>query len=470
MKEDITNKKQNIQEEVINTNVNAKSGQTKCPKCGATDISQSKTSGKLRCNFCRHEFSAEAIDGIVDDLKTLVGKKVGLAASDIEADKNMVTIKCSSCAAEVVIDTNESVNSRCHWCRNQLSLNEKVPNGAVPDTILPFKVEKADAKTHIEKFVKKRQFFAHPIFKKEFTTENIMGVYLPYVVIDVNGHADFSGEGEIETRRYTVKRGDSTETRYDADLYRVRRNFDICIHNLTIESNKDKLKHGSDAKTNNVINAIMPFDIENCVKWDANYLRGYTSEKRDTNITELDELAQIQMKDIARHNAGKLAAKYDRGIRWNTEKFDIKGEQWLTAYLPVWLYSYQEKKGENFVLHYVATNARTNETMGSVPVNVPKLLFYSFLVEVVGLFTTITVEFDGDFIFLASGIIFYILMYSRYRNKGARHTFEHETKVELFNAKAEDGFIKKRTGLSNSTMSGANDHIVVAKSYNKFNK
>lgn len=31
-------------------------GQIKCPKCGATDIQTNTKTGKLRCNFCRHEF------------------------------------------------------------------------------------------------------------------------------------------------------------------------------------------------------------------------------------------------------------------------------------------------------------------------------------------------------------------------------------------------------------------------------
>ena len=41
-------------------------------------------------------------------------------------------------------------------------------------------------------------------------------------------------------------------------------------------------------KTTNVINSIMPFDTENCVKYKGNYLAGYSSEKRDTDIKELD--------------------------------------------------------------------------------------------------------------------------------------------------------------------------------------
>ena len=47
----------------------------------------------------------------------------------------------------------------------------------------------------------------------------------------------------------------------------------------------------------------MPFDIENCVKYNANYLKGFTSERRDTNIDELKKIVTIQAKDITRFAA-----------------------------------------------------------------------------------------------------------------------------------------------------------------------
>lgn len=84
---------------------------------------------------------------------------IGSGAQNIVADtKDMITLKCSSCGAEVVIDTASVTQARCHWCRNTLSLNQQIPNGAVPDTVLPFSVTKADAKAAIEKFVGKRKF------------------------------------------------------------------------------------------------------------------------------------------------------------------------------------------------------------------------------------------------------------------------------------------------------------------------
>ncbi len=445
-------------------------GQTKCPKCGATEILHSAKKGKLICQFCRHEFEEEKVDSMVGNVSELEGVVIGAGAQDIIADeKDMITIKCTSCGAEVVVDTNESTHAKCHWCRNILSINEQIPNGAVPDVILPFSVQKQEAQGKIREFVNKRKFFAHPRFTKEFTTENINGVYFPYYIVDVNASAKLSGEAEIEKRRYTVRVSDDrSETRYDADVYDVEREFDIEIDNLTVESNKDKLKYKDSAKTTNIINSIMPFDIENSSKWDANYIRGYTSEKRDTDIEDLSKLVAVQSKDVARHKANEHLKQYNRGVCWKNEEMNIKGQKWISSYLPVWLYSYQQVSGAKKQLHYVAVNGRTKETMGSVPIHYSKLIATSAIVEFFGLLFSLFIDLDDmQYAALLAGPIFFAYNYFRYRNSNARHTYEKETKAILKNVKSKDQFRKQRKGLSNSRIQGENGTSVNTKEFDQ---
>ena len=446
---------------IIKTDIDAKDGQNKCPKCGATDISLNSKTGKLRCNFCRHQFEPEKLETMEKDISKLEGEVLGSGATDIIADvKDILTFKCSSCGAEVVIDTSSQASARCHWCRNTLSVNQQIPNGAIPDTVLPFKVSKADAKKEIETFVGKRKFYAHPEFRKEFTTDNIMGVYLPYMIVDANTHISLTGQGEHEVNRYTEKIGDRTITYYDADLYDVERDFDLTIEGLTIESSKDKLDTNSSNRTNNIINSIMPFDTENCVKWDANYIKGYTSEKRDTNVDDLKGIVEAQSKDIARFAANETLEDYDRGVRWDNENLKLKGQQWKAAYLPIWLYSYQEEKKDKKLLHYVAVNARTKKTMGSVPIHMPKLLLVSFFVELAGLIAMLFTYSDDNnwpWLFLLSGVLYFLIIYGKYRNSGARHNHEKDTKTNMSNLVKSDKLVRREKRLSNSRMEGANN-------------
>ena len=65
----------------------------------------------------------------------------------------------------------------------------------------------------------------------------------------------------------------------------------------------------------------MPFDTENCVEYNANYLRGYTSEKRDVNIDQIRNTVHTQANDIARIAANQTLSDYDRGVAWEDDNF-----------------------------------------------------------------------------------------------------------------------------------------------------
>lgn len=352
-------------------------GINRCPKCGSTDVQLRATAGELICLFCRHQWSEARLDETIEngDLTTLTGTTIGSGASDIDASVDVVmTMKCSGCGAEVVVNTAESMTARCHWCRHVLTVNEQIPNGAVPDAVLPFAITHEDAVGRIKAFAGKRKLFADRAFASEFKPENIVGVYMPYMVVDSNASADISGEGEIQTRKYTRGSGDNEETVYDADRYEVRRHVDFTVDDLTVESSAERANFDASANTNNIINTILPFDTENAVKWNASYLTGYTSEKRDQDVAHLVPEVEDQLLSIARSQVEPSVKQFDRGVRWEVEKLDVHGTRWVSMYLPVWLYSYyHEVKGKGMV-HYIAVNGRTGEVMGSVPVSHKRLL------------------------------------------------------------------------------------------------
>ena len=89
---------QNIEPKVIKTDEGASDGQNKCPKCGSTDVSLNINNGHLRCEFCRHEFKPEKVNGLETDISKLQGQTLGSGAQDIVQDTNdILTFKCSSC-------------------------------------------------------------------------------------------------------------------------------------------------------------------------------------------------------------------------------------------------------------------------------------------------------------------------------------------------------------------------------------
>ena len=94
--------------------------------------------------------------------------------------------------------------------------------------------------------------------------------------------------------------------------------------------------------------------------------------------------------------------------------------------------------------------------MGSVPINLSRLYLISFIIEVIGIFLGLALASGDDdngifYLLFLAGFVFFGVMKSRYRNQGARHTYEKETKNEITNIKREDTFIEHRKKLRNAT-------------------
>lgn len=355
-----------------------KDGLNRCPKCGATDIRQKPGSDLLVCLYCRNEWHGQRVEeefGLGEGIDQLRGTVIASGARDIAADAaSLMSFKCGGCGAEVTVNTENAMTARCHWCRHVFGVNEQVANGAVPDAVLPFHIGKDDAVARIRQFVDKRRLFALKEFKAQFTPENVVGVYLPYMIVDGNASASVAGHGEIETRRYTRGTEKNKKTYYDADVYQVERHVDFTVDDLPLESSRERGNLDTRANTQNIINTILPFDTKNAVKWNASYLSGFTSEKRDSDVAQLHPRLEDQLLSIARAKVEESVRRYDRGVRWEQERLEVHGTRWVSMYLPVWLYSYHQPGRNGGMLHYIAVNGRTGETMGSVPVQQWKLL------------------------------------------------------------------------------------------------
>ena len=369
----------------IDTNaVELKDGLNRCPKCGATDIRHKPGSDLLICQYCRNQWHGERVEeqfGFGEGIEELKGRVIASGARDIQADAaSLMSFKCTGCGADVTVNTQNAMTARCHWCRHVFGINEQVANGAVPDAVLPFHIKKEDAVARIRQFVDKRKLFALKAFKQEFTPENVVGVYLPYMIVDGNVSADVAGYAQIETRRYTRGSGDKKTTYYDADVYQVQRHVDFTVDDLTLESSTERGNLDTRVNTNNIINTILPFDTKNAVKWNASFLAGFSSEKRDRDVEHLLPRLEDQLLSIARAQVKESVLQFDRGVRWEQERLVVHGTRWVSMYLPIWLYSYHQPGSKGGLLHYIAVNGRTGETMGSVPVQQWKLILAALTV------------------------------------------------------------------------------------------
>jgi len=368
------------------TRIRKEHGLDKCPRCGSSDIAYDIPQRALVCSYCRYSFNepnAHEAFGFTSPIQDLRGTTIGAGSEDIVEDQDVVTLKCQGCGADVVIKLEEQLQSRCHWCRQTLSINTQVPNGAVPDAVLPFALSREQAVEKVKEFVGARRTFADRRFLREFTPENVLGVYMPYLMVDANIHAELAGTGEDTVRTYTerVKVGDREETRtyYDVDVYQVARKFDLLVDDLATQSSTRYHRDRNESATNYVLRAIQPFDVEDALVYNSNYLTGHTSERRDLDIGDIDQEVVEKFLAIARARAQPTLGKYDRGVKWEAEGVSVRGARWVAVLLPVWLYS----QYDGTLSHYVAVNGRTGRTMGSIPISQPRAIGASCLVATI---------------------------------------------------------------------------------------
>lgn len=466
---------------IVDLSKNAKNGQYSCIKCGSSEIIYNNKLKSLECKYCGCLFKEETSDG--NKIKKLRGNTSGKASLNIDENfNNMVAIKCEGCGSEVIIDAHDKPVARCQWCRSILSLNDITESGLIPDKILPFKLTKEEALKNLKEYIQGGDtgYFVNEKFKQELTLDNVIGVYMPYMIIDVNAHSKLKGKGKhiIGYKKSSKKKSYSVET------YDIEREFDLYIDDISLESNSNRKDINNDERANNIINAVMPFDTEKALKYTGNYLIGYNAEKRDLNQDDLNKDLKDKVVNISQETLRKDNNFYNGGISWNEVNTEVIGTKWLSIYLPIWLYSYQEDTKDSKVLHYVAVNARTGKTMASIPINdkraknnfyVSLLVFGCILAPfIIGaffilpillawLFSMFQTAFDNNLIVVLLFVLTIILMIiglafsisklykwhnshlrNNLRNKDAKYDYKRNTKKSFAN------IIKKDTKIDTS--------------------
>lgn len=380
--------------QVIDTSSSNKDGLNKCPQCGSAEV---RIVGmEMQCDYCKSAWPLKRIAEHTSlGIETLRGTHIGLGADDIDKHaSDLVTIKCQGCGAPIVINTDEAVQAQCHWCRQTLSVNEKIPNGHIPDLILPFAVEKEQAEKSIKKYIGDGGFFVDPEFRKGFDPSKLKAVYLPYVLMDGRYEVELFGLGEKGSGVTIEENLPAAE----ADQYVVERKFDVYVDDFAIESaadyeaftdssrnakaskysflNKagqffDSMREAAKRGTVSVINAVQPFDAENSVAFDANFLRGYTAEQRDLDVGDLKDVAAWQAAALGREKIRPSLEEYGRGVAWEKQKITHIGSRWFASYLPVWLYAvdHHPEDADMPVRYYVAANGRSGKTSGALPIS-----------------------------------------------------------------------------------------------------
>ena len=333
----------------------------KCPNC-AGSIKFDSTAQKLKCSYCGTEFDPEALKSYDETLKKEASNEMNWELNpgtnwEENEKNNIVTYVCKSCGGEIIGDSTTAA-THCPFCDNPVIIAEKFAGNLKPDYLIPFKLDKNDAKKNLLNHFKSKKLLPK-IFKDENHIDKIKGIYVPFWLFDAKADAD------INYRATRVNFWSDSNYNYTQTMhYLLTRAGDVAFEKIPVD--------GSSKIDDKLMESIEPFDPKDVVDFQTAYLSGYLADKYDVEAKNSIEKANERIKKSVEE------AFYPKGEGYATvipKKADIKLKNGDVKYAlyPVWLLntSWKEKK------YTFAMNGQTGKFVGNLPCD--KVLYCKWL-------------------------------------------------------------------------------------------
>ena len=311
----------------------------KCPSCGSNIFFEPELSAMM-CRNCGNIYAPDTLEprGSLGISK----EHDYMGDSDMsEEDKKRHEIVCNSCGAALVADAN-TMSTMCPFCGSPALITRRMTREFKPDYIIPFKIDKEQAKKNMMDWLATKKFTPMG-FKTKSKLTNMTALYVPFWLMDCLVHSDMSGTGK-------VGKG-NTKTIYEVNtnmVYRVKGvPFDASI----------KI-------ANKLMEAIEPFDYKDMVKFESRYLQGFYADKYEQVPSDMTDRIVRRISKFSRDESDIAFKKYDQ----YEKRFD-KGFTWISdasmkyCLLPVWFMTVEFEGSQ----YQFAVNGQTGEASGQVP-------------------------------------------------------------------------------------------------------
>lgn len=342
----------------------------KCEQCGA-DLKYQPGTETLQCDYCNNhiEFDISQVPIAAHEEIALEHYLQHYDEQNEQIDCHVVT--CQACGAETQLEENHE-SGICPFCATALIVEQRYSKKLIkPKGILPFQVEREEAKASFKHWVKFLWFAPSDLEKQASSHDRFRGIYLPYWTYDCDTCTYYTGRrGDYyyETETYTDSEGKQStrQVRYTSWYSvsgQVSNNFDDVLVPATRSLTRDKLY------------ALEPWDLNEAVDYKAEYLSGYATESYQVNLTEgYEEAKGIMGRTIEDAICRDIGGDTQEISSTDTRYSNVTFKHLL---LPVWVsaYHYEGK------LYQVLVNARTGEVQGQRPYSWIKI---SLAIAIVG--------------------------------------------------------------------------------------
>ena len=353
----------------------------KCPNCGGT-IEFDSQSQQMVCPFCGSTFDVEALKQYDEELSQASAKEESTNWNPQTEEwregeqEGMRVYTCNSCGGEIIGDETMAATS-CPFCGNNTVIMGQFMGMLKPNLIIPFKMDKEAAKKALKEHYKGK-ILLPKVFKDENHLDEIKGIYVPFWLFD--GDAD----AKIMFDATRIRTWSDSNYRYtETSHYSVLRDGELSFNDIPVD--------GSDKMSDEMMESIEPYKMEDAVDFQTAYLAGYLADKYDVDSEQAIGRANDRIRKSTEHTFAETVTGFVT-VTTNSSNISIEKGDVSYALLPVWMLT--TKWNDNKYLF--AMNGQTGKLIGDLPMDKTKFgLWFAGLTVGVGVVASLIMWFAG---------------------------------------------------------------------------
>ncbi len=324
----------------------------KCPCCGGY-LEFDPSRQKFKCLYCGQLLSEEELRE-QSEKREAAAEAVQAEEAPPQQGEHLRSYQCQMCGAEIVTDETTAA-TRCYFCHSPVVLHDRLDDDFRPDGVIPFQLDKETAEKQFMDYISKKRFVDRAFFNGA-QLEMFSGVYYPWWYTDIEGEAEFSGEGTRSSVHSTPSHIITT-TR----VYSVQREGRLSFRNI---ARKALMK--ADGKLSD---GVHPYDVSGMKPYASGFLSGFLAEKRDISEAAAKE-------ETIREAQGYAASmmKQNHGFNSLSGATNFRPAKVESKYvlLPAWVLTWKgDKDGAPY---YYMMNGQTGKICGKLPIDKKRVL------------------------------------------------------------------------------------------------
>lgn len=332
-----------------------------CNNCGAK-LAYDAGAQAMKCPYCgtQQAIPRKGPAGPPGGREIPIEEGLRLAARGFGTPVTQVS--CNDCGATVNVTPGERT-AKCAFCGSHQVLAQDAPGTAIrPESLVPFKVDKAGANKRFEEWLG-GLWFRPSDLKKMAKLQEMGGVYIPFWTFDAWVRSDWTADAGYHyyETEYTTDQEGNQVTR------QVQRTNWVPASGWRQDFHDDTLVCASRGLPPELVSNFESFDTKQLTPYSPEFLAGWRAESYAVDLMPAWGTAQQKMTEVQRALCGRdVPGDTHRGLTVHNQFSHVTFKHVL---LPIWIAAYRYGgKPYQFLV-----NGQTGEVVGKAPWSTAKI-------------------------------------------------------------------------------------------------